>query len=82
MAAIESGRLCPAEGTHLSVLPYIRVQLLQPLFPLVELALPVKPKPRSICLWCRATLLEDPAFVAMKEAILDYAASAAVDLAP
>lgn len=71
-----------SEGTHLSVLPHFPVQLLQSHFPLVELALPVKPKPRNIYLWCRTTLLEDPAFMVMKEAILDYAASAAVDLVP
>jgi DNA-binding transcriptional LysR family regulator len=62
-----------AEGRHLSVLPHFPVRLLQPHFPLVELSLPVRPKPRNIYLWCRATLLEEPAFVGMKESILEYA---------
>lgn len=71
-----------SEGRHLSVLPHYPVRLLQSHFPLVELALPVKPKPRNIYLWCRATLLEDPAFVQMKETILAYAASAVIDSEP
>ena len=46
------------------------MQRLQAAFPVVELALPVQPQPRSIYLWCRATALEDPGFVAIKEGIL------------
>lgn len=65
-----------AQGTHLSVLPHFPMRLLRPYFPIVELALPVKPRPRNIHLWCRASLLEDAAFVAMKDSILAYAASA------
>ena len=59
-----------ANGRHLSVLPRFPVQRLQALFPVVELALPVQPQPRNIYLWCRATALEDPGFVAIKEGIL------------
>ena len=61
-----------AQGQHLSVLPHFPLRLLQPLLPLVELALPAPPQPRNIHLWCRATLLEDPAFVAIKDAILAH----------
>lgn len=66
-----------SEGRHLSVLPRYPVRLLQSHFPLVELALAVKAKPRNIYLWCRATLLEEPAFVAITEMILTHAQSAA-----
>ena len=59
-----------ANGRHLSVLPRFPVQRLQAAFRVVELALPVQPQPRSIYLWCRATALEDPGFVAIKEGIL------------
>lgn len=69
-----------AQGAHLSVLPHFPMRLLQPSFPVVELALPVRPRPRNIYLWCRATLLEDAAFVAMKDGILAYAASARGEL--
>lgn len=61
------------EGTHLSVLPHFPMRLLQPHFPLVELALSAPPQPRPIYLWCRSTLLEDPGFVEMKEVILRHA---------
>lgn len=64
-----------AQGAHLSVLPHFPMRLLLPSFPLVELALPAPPKPRNIHLWCRTTLLEDPTFVAIKDAILAYARS-------
>lgn len=67
-----------AQGRHLSVLPHFPMRLLQPHFPVVEVPLPVPPRPRPIYLWCRATLLEDPAFVAMKDGILRYAARVAV----
>lgn len=63
------------EGTHLSVLPHFPMRLLQPHFPMVELALSAPPQPRPIYLWCRSTLLEDPGFVEMKETILAYAGS-------
>jgi DNA-binding transcriptional LysR family regulator len=62
-----------SQGTHLSVLPHFPMRLLLPHFPLVELALPARPQPRNIHLWCRSTLLEDAAFVAIKDTILRYA---------
>lgn len=67
-----------AQGRHLSVLPHFPMRLLQAQFPVVELQLPVQPRARPIYLWCRATLLEDPAFAAMKDSILGYAAQVAV----
>lgn len=67
-----------AQGRHLSVLPHFPMRLLQPHFPVVELKLPVPPRARPIYLWCRAALLEDPAFVAMKDSILGYAEKVAV----
>jgi len=57
------------------VLPHFPLRLLQAHFPLVELALPARPRPRNIHLWCRATLLEDPVFASIKETVLDYAKS-------
>lgn len=63
-----------SEGRHLCVLPRFPVRLLQAYFPLVELELAAPPQPRPIYLWCRSTLLEDPGFVEMKDAILAYAA--------
>jgi DNA-binding transcriptional LysR family regulator len=65
-----------SQGRHLSVLPHFPLRLLREHFPLVELALPARSRPRDIYLWCRATLLEEPAFVAIKDSIVDYAASA------
>lgn len=62
-----------AEGRHLAVLPNFPVRMLQSHFPLVTLSLQVRPIPRNIYLWCRTTLLEDPAFVEVKESILEYA---------
>ncbi len=62
-----------ARGAHLAVLPRFPMRLLLPHFPLVELSLAARPKQRNIHLWCRATLLEDPSFVAIKDAILQYA---------
>jgi len=62
-----------AQGVHLAVLPHFPLRVLQPYFPVVELALPVAPRPRNIYLWCRSTLLEDPSYVAIKETILRYA---------
>ena len=61
-----------AQGAHLSVLPRFPVRQLRPYVPVVELALPVPPSPRNIFLWCRATLLEDPAYVAIQDTILGY----------
>lgn len=65
-----------AAGGHLSVLPRFPMRLLQPHFPVRELTLAVPSRPRPIYLWCRATLLEDPRFLALRQAILAYAASA------
>lgn len=62
-----------ALGRHLAVLPRFPMQLLRPYFPIVELKLSVTPQPRPIYLWCRDTLLEDPALVAVKDSILAYA---------
>ncbi len=62
-----------ALGRHLAVLPRFPMQLLRPYFPIVELTLSVTPQARPIYLWCRATLLEDPAMVAAKDSILAYA---------
>lgn len=64
-----------AQGRHLSVLPRFPVRLLQPYFPIVELALGTRPQSRNIHLWCRSTMLEDPAFAAIKDAILTHAAT-------
>lgn len=61
-----------AQGRHLSVLPRFPMRLLQHFLPIVELGLPVGPQPRPIHLWCRATLLEDQALVAIKDTILGY----------
>lgn len=61
------------QGAHLAVLPRFPVRLLQPWFPLMELRAPVRSPARDIFLWCRATQLEDPAFAAMKDAILAHA---------
>lgn len=62
-----------AQGQHLSVLPHFPLRLLQPHFAVRELALPAKAAPRNVYLWCRANALEDPAFVALREAVLAYA---------
>lgn len=62
-----------AQGRHLSVLPRFPVLLLQAYFPIVELALATRPKSRNIHLWCRTTMLEDPAFVAIKDTLLAHA---------
>ncbi len=48
----------------------VHVRLLQAHFPLVELKRAAPAQPRPIYLWCRSNLLEDPAFVEMKETIL------------
>jgi DNA-binding transcriptional LysR family regulator len=63
-----------AQGRHLSVLPRFPTRLLQPHFSIVELALPTRRRSRNIYLWCRATLLEDAAFAAIKDTILAHAA--------
>ncbi|GAB3477707.1 LysR family transcriptional regulator [Polaromonas eurypsychrophila] len=65
-----------AQGRHLSVLPRFPTRLLQQYFPIVELALRARPQSRNIHLWCRSTMLEDPAFAAIKNAILAHAARA------
>ena len=65
-----------ADGQHLSVLPRYPVRRLQAYFPLTELQLSVKPKPRHIYLWCHTGLLEDPAFVAIKDVIQTHALQA------
>ena len=62
-----------AECRHQSVLQNFPARMLQSHFPLATLSLQVKPIQRNIYLWCRTTLLEDPAFVEVKEAILEYA---------
>lgn len=62
-----------AQGRHLSVLPHFPMRLLQPFLPIVELALPARPRARNIHLWCRATLLEDAAFVAIRDTFLAHA---------
>lgn len=62
-------------GGHLSVLPHFPMRLLQAFFPLTELKLSVPSHPRPIYLWCRASLLEDPRFMAIRDAILAYAAT-------
>ncbi len=66
-----------ALGRHLAVLPRFPMRLLQPYFPIVQLSLSATPQPRPIQLWCRATLLEDPALVVVKDTILDFARQAA-----
>ena len=71
-----------AQGRHLSVLPHFPMRLLQPFVPVVELALPAQPRARDIHLWCRATLLEDPLFLGMKETILAYGRRVAAEGAP
>lgn len=63
-----------AQGQHLAVLPHVPVRLLRRSFPLVELKLAAPPQRRDIYLWSRASLLEDAAFVALKDAILAHAA--------
>jgi DNA-binding transcriptional LysR family regulator len=65
-----------AQGRHLSVLPRFPTRLLRQYFPIVELALGARPQSRNIHLWCRSTMLEDPAFVAIKDSILAQAARA------
>lgn len=65
-----------ASGRHLAVLPRFPMRLLQPFFPIAELALSVATPPRPIYLWCQTTLLEDPALVAVKDSILAYARQA------
>ncbi|NML47406.1 LysR family transcriptional regulator [Ramlibacter sp. G-1-2-2] len=62
-----------AQGRHLAVLPHFPMRMLRSFLPIVELSLPAPPQPRNIYLWCRATLLEDPAFVAIKDGILAHA---------
>lgn len=62
-------------GGHLSVLPHFPMRLLRAFFPVTELTLSVPSRPRPIYLWCRAPLLEDPRFLAIREAILAYAAA-------
>lgn len=71
-----------AQGRHLAVLPRFPIRLLQPHFGLVELALSGQRRLRNIFLWCRQTSLEDPAFVAMKNDILAYAAAVEGSPAP
>jgi DNA-binding transcriptional LysR family regulator len=68
-----------AQGRHLSVLPRFPMRLLRSFLPIVELELPVSAQPRPIHLWCRATLLEDPALVAIKDTILACGQQAARD---
>jgi hypothetical protein len=63
------------------VRPRFPVRLLQPHFSVVELALGTRPQGRNIHLWCRATLLEDPVFVAIKDSILAQAAAVSQALA-
>jgi DNA-binding transcriptional LysR family regulator len=69
-----------AEGRHLCVLPRFPVRLLQSHFPLVELKMSVPAKPRNIYLWCRSTLLEDPGFLTIKDAILGHARKNSSDM--
>jgi DNA-binding transcriptional LysR family regulator len=66
-----------AQGRHLSVLPRFPMRLLQSFLPIVELDLPVGRQSRPIHLWCRASLLEEPALVAIKDTILAYGQQAA-----
>ena len=61
-----------AQGRHLAVLPRFPLRALKAHFPLVELPLPAPPKSRNIYLWYRSALLEAPAMVTIKEAILRY----------
>lgn len=65
-----------AQGRHLAVLPRFPLRLLRAHFPLAELTLPAQARARDIHLWCRGTLLEDPAFAAIKDSVLAHAASA------
>ncbi|RYY92287.1 MAG: LysR family transcriptional regulator [Comamonadaceae bacterium] len=65
-----------ALGAHLAVLPRYPVRLLQHRFAITELALPVASPPRNIYLWCKATLLDDPVFGQIKDAVLAVAADA------
>jgi DNA-binding transcriptional LysR family regulator len=56
-----------AQGQHLAVLPRFPLQRLAERFGLLELALPVPPRPRPIYLWCRTTTLEDAGMTAVAE---------------
>ena len=62
-----------SQGRHLAVLPCYPAVHLSQWFPLVQLALDVEPRERNLYLWCRASSLDSPSFVAVKETITGIA---------
>jgi DNA-binding transcriptional LysR family regulator len=58
-----------AEGRHLSVLPCFPTRALSRWFPLVQLPLGAKRRPRKLYLWCKTELLDDPIFITSKQAL-------------
>lgn len=60
------------QGRHLAMLPRFPVRLLGQTFPLVELEVRAKARPRPIFLWCRTEQLGEPAFARIRQAVLDH----------
>jgi DNA-binding transcriptional LysR family regulator len=70
-----------AQGEHLSVLPNYPVQTLLQYLPVRRLQVAGSARARTIHLWCRESLLEDAAFVRLRQSVIDYAASDVARLA-
>lgn len=59
-----------AQGTHLAVLPRYPLRALADRFGLRELSMPTSSRRRDIHLWCKSNLLEEQAWVDMKNLIV------------
>jgi DNA-binding transcriptional LysR family regulator len=64
-----------AQGQHLAVLPHYPVRALKPHFPVQALRIDAQARPRRIYLWCRENLLENAAFVRVRQSVMDHAAA-------
>lgn len=63
-----------AQGRHLAVLPKFPLKILGPTFGLKSIHMKTQVWNRNIYIWCRSTLMEDEALMALKDFIVDYAA--------
>jgi len=61
-------------GRHLALLPRTPMRLLRGRLDLVELPVPGVATQRDIYLWCRESVLRDPAFVTFRETTMDHLA--------
>ncbi len=63
-----------AQGRHLAVLPKFPLKILGPSFGLMDLKVNTQVWGRNIYIWCRSTLMEDDALMALKDFIVSYVA--------